>query len=128
MSIYTQVKEAIEALVPATWKFTGYEKPEGSPLPDVTELELKIRAVQRLPQAPKSQYQITWVLTVTSGVPSRQSADPGLADDLIAFLNDLDTSPALTWLGWASATKTVGADLDRLAYDIDLITLTNKES
>lgn len=126
MSAYTQLKTAIEGILPATWKLDAFEKPEGSPLPDVTAVEMKIRTVTRLPANPLGSYQIDWVVTVTSPHTSRETADPQLFDDLIAFLFALDTTEGLKWLGWTEATKTVGADLDRLAYDITIRTHTSK--
>lgn len=126
MSAYEQVKEALEALIPGTWKFTAFEPLED--MPDVTGLTMKIREVRRHPAAPRSQYQVDWVLTITSSKTSRESADPELFDDLITFLFALDTTPGLTWLAWMGATKTVGDDYERLAYDITLQTIHQKES
>ena len=126
MSAYQQMKEALEGLIPTGWKFTAFEPLED--LPDVTGLTMKVRTVQRHPAAPRSQYQVDWVLTITSSATSRKSADPQLFDDLITFLFALDTTPGLTWLGWTEATKAVGDDYERLAYDITIQTIHQKES
>lgn len=125
MSAYTQVKEALEQLIPTGWMFTGYETLDEKP--DVTGLTMKVREVRRDPAAPLSQYQVDWVLTVTSSYTSWEDADPSLFDDLIDFLITLDSTPGLTWLAWTQATKTVGDDLERLAYDITLQTHHQKE-
>lgn len=124
MSAYTDLKEALERIIPAGWDFTPYEPT--SELPDVTGLTMKIREVSRLSEAPGSAYRVDWVLTITSGLTSRESADPGLFDDLLEFLDRIDSDEAMKWLTWTSATKTVGEDFDRLAYDITLTTLTKK--
>lgn len=126
MSAYTQVKDAIEALVPTGWKFTGYEPLED--MPDVTGLTLKVREVRRLPQAPIGHVSVDWILTITTSYTSRETADPTLFDDLIDFIVALDAEPDLSWLAWTSATKTVGDDLERLAYDITLQTHHQKEA
>lgn len=126
MSAFQTVADAIEQLLPEGWNFTPFEPT--SELPDVTTATLKIRNVSRLPAAPLGAYQVEWILTVTSPYPSRERADKELADDLIDFLTNLDTEPSLSWIGWTSATKTVGDDLDRLAYDITLTTHTKKEA
>jgi hypothetical protein len=80
-----------------------------------------------LPAAPVGHYRVDWVLTITTKYTSRQTADPALFDDLIDFLTALDEEPGLSWLGWTEAEKTVGDDLERLAYDITIYTLTQKE-
>lgn len=126
MSAYGTLKSAIEGIIPATWKLDDYEKSESAAPPDVTSVEMKIRTVTRLPAAPLGVYQIDWVLTITSPHTSRESADPTLFDDLIQFLVALDTTEGLKWLGWTEATKTVGSDLDRLAYDITVRTHSPK--
>lgn len=126
MSVFQTVADAIESLLPEGWNFTPFEPI--AELPDVTSLTLKIRTVSRLPAAPQGAYQVEWVLTVTSPYPSRERADKELADDLLDFLNALDTTPGLSWMGWTSATKTVGDDEERLAYDITLTTKTKKEA
>lgn len=126
MSAFQTVAAAIEALLPEGWKFTPYEPL--TELPDVTSATLKLRTVSRLPAAPQGSYQVEWVLTVTSPYPSRERADQQLADDLLDLLTNLDTEPGLSWIGWTTATKTVGDDLERLAYDITLTTITQKEA
>lgn len=127
MSVYQTVRNAIEALLPDGWEFTGYE-PADADLPDVTGLTLKLRTVSRLGVAPIGAYQTEWILTVTSGETSRETADPKLADDLVDFLLTLDETPNLSWLSWTSATKVIGDDYVRLAYDITLTTTTQKEA
>lgn len=126
MSVYSDLKTALEGIKPEGWKITAYEPL--SELPDVTSLTMKVRSVRRLPAAPDGAYQVEWVLTVTSSVPSRETADPTLFDELIDFLIALDTEPDLSWLGWTGAEKTVGDDLERLAYDITLITHSSKDT
>lgn len=127
MSIYGDMKTAIEGLKPAHWKFLDHE-PSVDPLPDATMLTLRVRTVSRLPAAPQGAYQVTWVLTITSGYTQRQQADPQLFDDLIDFLNALDEAPDLSWLAWTGAAKgNIDDERDRLVYDIDLIHTTQKE-
>lgn len=120
MSAYQSMQEALETILPEGWKFTGYEPLEE--LPDVTGVTMKIRSVTRLPAAPVGVYRVDWVLTITSPHTSRQSADPQLFDDLLMFLAALDGSPDIPGLGWIEATKTVGDDYERLAYDITVQT------
>jgi hypothetical protein len=122
MSAYQMVKDAVASVLPEGWKFTAFEPLED--MPDVTGVTMKIRTVTRLPTAPLGAFQVDWILTVTSPNPSRETADPSLYDDLIDFLGALDKIG--TWLGWVDATKTVGDDLARLAYDITVRTLTTK--
>lgn len=125
MSIYTTLQTAIEGILPATWKLTPWEAL--SDLADVTHVTMKVRSISRLPGAPLGSYQVDWVITVTSGDTSRQTADPTLFDDLIDFVLALDAEPNLSWLRWTEATKTVGDDLERLAYDITVTTITKKD-
>lgn len=124
MSAYGQMKTAIESIVPAGWKFTAFE-PQFD-VPDVTGLTLKLRSVSRLGAAPAGVYQVDWILTITSGSPSRETADPQLFDDLLEFLTALDGEPTLGGLGWTEATKTVGDDEERLAYDITIQTESHR--
>lgn len=127
MSIYGDMKAAVQKHAPADWKFIDHE-PVVDPLPDATALTLRVRTVTRLPGAPMGGYQVTWVLTLTSGLTQRQSADPQLFDNLIDFLNALDADPDLPWLGWTAATKgNLEDEQSRLVYDIDLIHTTSKE-
>lgn len=127
MSMFTTLSTALATLIPNTWTLVEFEQTESTPPPDVTTVELKLRTVRRLPAAPRGNYEVEWVVTITSPYTSRETADPQLYDDLIAFLLDLDTTEGLTWLGWTEATKTVGADLDRLAYDITVTTHAKKD-
>jgi hypothetical protein len=46
---------------------------------------------------------------------------------LINLLIALDTLPDLSWLTWTEATKVVGDDLERLAYDITIRIITEKD-
>lgn len=126
MSAFQTIADRIEALIPEGWNFTPYEPT--SELPDVTTATLKIRTVTRLPAAPQGSYLVEWVLTVTSAYPSRERSDPELADDLLELLEAIDSAPHPQWVAWTTATKTVGDDLERLAYDINLITTTQKEA
>jgi hypothetical protein len=125
MSIYQGLKTAIEGILPAGWALTPYEPI--AEMPDATMVTMKVRTVSRLPAAPVGHYRVDWVLTITTKYTSRQTADPALFDDLIDFLTALDEEPGLSWLGWTEAEKTVGDDLERLAYDITIYTLTQKE-
>lgn len=125
MSAYSDLKTALEAVKPTGWSFTPWEPLQD--MPDVTGLTMKIRSVSRLPAAPVGDYRIEWLLTITSPHPSRETADPQLFDDLLTFLAALDGAEGLTWLAWTEATKTVGDDLERLAYDITLITHTARD-
>lgn len=123
MSAYQTLKDAVAGVLPAGWTLIDHE-PLGD-LPDVTSVTLKVRTIARLPAAPLGHYRVDWILTVTSSFTSRETADPALFDDLIDFVGALDTIGP--WLGWAEATKTVGDDLERLAYDITITTHTTKE-
>lgn len=126
MSAYQTLKTVLENILPEGWGFKGYEPIDETP--DAVTLTMKVRSVTRLPAAPLGGYQVTWVLTITTDLPSRESADPELFDDLIDFLSVLDTDPSLSWLGWSNAEKVAaGEEFDRLAYDITLITTTTKE-
>lgn len=126
MSAYQQVKSALEVILPAGWKFTPWEPLED--LPDVVGLTMKVRNISRLPAAPIGAYQVDWVLTITAPTVSREGTDPTLFDDLILFLKELDDPDnGLSYMGWTEATKVVGDDLERLAYDITVRTHTNKE-
>lgn len=127
MSAYTTLKDAIEEIIPSSWYLVDYEQPVGSKMPDATQVEMKLRTVSRLSAAPGGAYQVEWVITITTQYTSRETADPSLYDDLIDFLYALDTNDGLSWLGWTEASKTVGDDLDRLAYDITVRTHTSKE-
>lgn len=127
MSAYTMLHDAIEGIIPSDWSLEDFEASEGAKLPDTTRVQMKVRTVRRLSAAPGGAYEVDWVLTVTSQYTSRETADPALYDDLIDFLYALDTTPGLSWLGWTEATKTVGDDLDRLAYDITVRIHTSKE-
>lgn len=122
MSAYRAMKTMIEGILPDGWKFTAYEPLQD--LPDVTGVTMKIRQVSRLAAAPAGVYQVDWILTVTSSATSRESADPQLFDDLLSFLSALDSDPSLGGLGWTEASKTVGDDYERLAYDITIQTET----
>ncbi len=122
MSAYQLLADAVEGVLPEGWRLVGYEPI--ADVPDVTSVTLKIRTVTRLPAAPVGAYQVDWILTVTSPYPSRETADPALFDDLLDFLGALDDIGP--WLGWVEATKTVGDDLERLAYDITVRTHTSK--
>ncbi len=122
MSAYTQLRTALEGVLPDGWGFDAYEKPETAGPPDVTRVEMKIREVSPLPAAGLGTLRVDWVVTITSPTPSRETADPALFDDLIAFLVALDADQSLDWLVWTNASKTVGSDLDRLAYDITIQT------
>lgn len=124
-SAYAMMSAAIATVLPAGWNQIDYE-PLAS-LPDVTSVTLKIRTVSRLPSAPIGAYRVEWIVTVTSPYPSRETADPQLFDDLIEFLASLDADESLSWLAWTEATKTVGDDLERLAYDITVITHTQRD-
>lgn len=126
MSVYQQLKTAIESILPVDWKLTDHEPTYD--IPDVTGVTMKVREVRRLPAAPVGAYDVDWVITITSAIPSRETADPQLFDDLIDFLTALDSEPDLQWLAWTEATKTVGDDLERLAYDITVRTITQKEA
>lgn len=126
MSAYQTLKDVLEDITPEGWAFKGFEPLEEKP--DAVTLTMKVRSVTRLPAAPLGAYQVSWVLTITSDLTSRESADPTLFDDLIDFLAVLDSDPTLHWLGWSSAEKVAaGEEFDRLAYDITLITTTKKE-
>lgn len=127
MGMFTTLSTAITAVLPATWSLVEYEQTESVPPPDVTTVEMKLRSVKRLPQTPQGHYSLEWIVTVTSPYTSRETADPQLYDDLVSFLIDLDTTAGLKWLGWSEANKTVGADLDRLAYDITVTTHAKKD-
>lgn len=127
MSMFETVADAVWQLVPEGWGWTPYEEVEE--LPDVTTLSLKIRNVTRLPGAPQGAYQVEWVLTITSPYPQRERADSELADDLLQFLHALDEPEGPSWLAWTSASKVTASDYnDRLAYDITLTTITQKEA
>jgi len=121
MSVFQTVADAISGVLPDGWKFTGFEP--SADLPDVTSVTLKVRSVRRLPAAPIGHLEVDWILTVTSPYPSRERADPQLFDDLLDFIAALDTIPG--WFAWTEANKTVGDDLDRLAYDITIRTNTH---
>lgn len=123
MSAYEMLADAVEAVIPDTWKLVRFEPL--ADMPDVTSVTIKIRSVSRMPGAPIGAYQVDWVLTVTSPHTSRESADPTLFDDLIDFLGELDGIGS--WLGWTEAEKTVGDDLERLAYDITVRMITKKD-
>jgi hypothetical protein len=125
MSVYKKLQETLEEILPEGWKFTEYEPLQD--LPDVTGLTMKVREVRRIPQAPGAGYEVDWVVTVTSPNTSRETADPQLFDDLINLLIALDTLPDLSWLTWTEATKVVGDDLERLAYDITIRIITEKD-
>lgn len=127
MKAYDLIVETLSGILPDGWKFTDYE-PANEELPEVTLLTLKIRSMNRLPAAPLGAMQIDWVLTITSGITSRESADPALAEDVYDFLVLLDSTPGLSWLSWTNATKVTASDTyDRLAYDITLTMTTNKK-
>lgn len=126
MSAYQQMKAALEAILPEGWKLTPWEPLLD--LPDVVSVTMKVRSISRLPAAPIGAYQVDWVLTITAPTVSREGTDPVLFDQLIEFITAIE-NPAndLGWMGWTEATKTVGDDLERLAYDITVRTHTNKE-
>lgn len=126
MSIYAKVKDTIRELIPDEWELDAFEAPEGPISPDATTVELKLRTVQRLDVAVEGAYQVDWLLTITTQYPERDVADPDLFDRLIELLYALDTTPDLEWIAWNEATKAVNED-GRLAYDITLITYTQKE-
>lgn len=126
MSAYQQMKTALEGILPQGWKLTPWEPLLD--LPDVVSVTMKVRTISRLPAAPLGAYQVDWVLTITAPTTSREGTDPILFDQLIEFVGALDdTDNGLSWMGWTEATKTVGDDLERLAYDITVRTRTNKE-
>lgn len=116
MSAYDAMKATIEAVLPDGWKFTAYEPLID--LPDVTGVTMKIRSVAPLEGAPRGAYRVDWVLTITSHTKNRETSDPTLFDDLIKFLGALDTDDAAADVVWTEATKAVGDDDERLAYDI----------
>lgn len=126
MSAFTQVADAIKSVKPEPWRFLAYEPL--ADFPDITCLTLKVRTVARLDVAPIYTLRVEWILTITSPFPSRETADPQLFDDLILFLNALDDAPGLGWITWTEASKTVGDDEERLAYDITLQTHHTRDS
>lgn len=118
MSAYTALKEALDALIPATWKLVPYE-PVGDDLPDVTSVTMKIREVRRLRAAPLGKYEVDWVITITTPYTSRATSDPTLFDELVDFLGALEAEG----IAWTSATKVATDEFEqRLAYDITVQT------
>jgi hypothetical protein len=118
------MKAALETILPDGWGFTAFEPLQD--LPDVTSLTMKVSEIRRHPAAPLSNYQVDWVLTITTSYTSRETADPQLFDDLINFLFALDNTRELSWLAWSEAKKVVGDDLERLAYDITIQMIHDK--
>lgn len=126
-SAYDQMKAAIEGILPEGWKFTDFEPLQD--LPDVTGVTMKVRTIRKLPAAPIGMFQVDWVITITSPYTSRETADPQLFDDLILFLTALDeANGGIPGLGATESTKTVGDDLERLAYDITVQTESERET
>lgn len=126
MSAYQQMKQVLTDLLPEGWKLTDHEPILD--LPDVTSVTMKIRSVEPLPAAPLGCYAIDWVLTITTPLKSRKSADPTLFDELIQFLGAIDSDDAPEWFTWTEATKAAGDDGERLAYDITVRHHTNRET
>lgn len=118
-SMRESLADQLRPLLPKRWQFLDTETsvPAGT---DVVTVQLKLQRVARWKT--QSKYHSTWVLTVRDPLTDMRPAELALDDELILFLAACDkVNPSL----WTGAEKVLSDD--RLAYDVTLELLTDKE-
>jgi hypothetical protein len=90
---------------------------------DRRTIMFKQLTVQPLAAAPRSGYQVNYVLTLCTPHTDPEKGEADLDAFVLSLLGDLD---ALDWFAWSTADKVIGPGGQGMAYDVSAWIVGNK--
>jgi len=118
----TLFMQNLQPRFPSEWRLVKYE--DNSDEPDRVLVKVRQRGVSRLKEAPQGFYTTQFVLELVTPETDVTKAEDSLDVALFELLDILDTiNPTL----WQSTEKVFDALLKRLAYDVTVNLVTNKD-
>jgi hypothetical protein len=119
----SQLMAQLEPLMPKNWRLVKYE--DNSDQPDRVLIKVRMRGVSRMKEAPQGYYSTQAVLELITPETNPTKAEDSLDVVLFDLLDILDAiNPNL----WDTTEKVIDSGTKRLAYDVTINFVTQKDA